>query len=575
MTGAEAATDRPPSAMERRHWVRLTSVCNNRCVFCLDRGVLAGGVRSRAEIEADLASGRAEGAARAVLSGGEPTLHPDLPDLIRHARSIGYRWVQIISNGRRLAYGAYLDALVAAGLDEVTFSIHGHAPEVHDALVGVPGAFEQCLRGLRSAVARGDLVVSVDIVLSRRNIDSLHRIVDLTLDLGVREYDFLWLVPFGGAYERLAADEPFFLEQRDAPQLARAIDLARSRGAVVWTNRVPARFLEGREAWIQDPSKLGDEVRGRSAEIERVVTTGVPMSCRGDRCPFCAIEGFCDMLHTAVRRARGEEPIPVVRFDPASRRQIERLRGTPWRGARALWVRMAAPLRRWPAAMRAAIRRAGDVRIEGPAAALIEARAFVGDGATLHLRPAETGETTGAAALLDWPGTLVVPWTARAVLPRPGARSRKSRARMRPEGPTGVRLRGARSGPRLVLACPTASLAERRGWGPGGGARAGASFGLRIAAAEGLPPCLVGGIPGSPEPDAFDLAWLRDDGAVDAAAIAAAFLDERNRCWSFRCERCAARSRCPGAPVALIRKTGFRILSPLAGPLPSRRRLLT
>ena len=134
---------RPALLHERRHWVRLCAACNNRCRFCLDRQSLDGSLRPRDQLDAELRAGRAALATRLILSGGEPSLHPDLPDLIRSARRLGYEWVQLITNGRRLAYPQFLHALLDAGLDEVTFSIHGSSPLVHDAMVGVPGAFDQ------------------------------------------------------------------------------------------------------------------------------------------------------------------------------------------------------------------------------------------------------------------------------------------------------------------------------------------------------------------------------------------------------------------------------------------------
>lgn len=60
------------------------------------------------------------------LTGGEPTLHSQLPQLIRLARQTGYR-VSVTSNGENGSRA--LPACAEAGLDHVNFSIFGTTPE--------------------------------------------------------------------------------------------------------------------------------------------------------------------------------------------------------------------------------------------------------------------------------------------------------------------------------------------------------------------------------------------------------------------------------------------------------------
>lgn len=59
------------------------------------------------------------------LTGGEPTLHPRLPELIAKARDLGFR-VCMTSNGERGAQ--VIPASAKAGLDRVNFSVFGTTP---------------------------------------------------------------------------------------------------------------------------------------------------------------------------------------------------------------------------------------------------------------------------------------------------------------------------------------------------------------------------------------------------------------------------------------------------------------
>src|SRR5688572_24016583 len=76
---AEALKDvtEEDAAHQKRNWVRLTFDCNDRCVFCLDAHTHDGTIRSREEVKAQILDGRRKGADRLILSGGEPTIHPD------------------------------------------------------------------------------------------------------------------------------------------------------------------------------------------------------------------------------------------------------------------------------------------------------------------------------------------------------------------------------------------------------------------------------------------------------------------------------------------------------------------
>src|SRR5205085_4570068 len=111
----------------------------------------------------------------------------------------GYAKIQTVTNGRLFQYQDYLDRCLEAGLTEITFSLHGPNPRIHDALVGVKGAFEHETAGMRRALDDGRPVVNVDIVINKANVKHLTTMLDLCISWGVREFDLLQVVPFGRA----------------------------------------------------------------------------------------------------------------------------------------------------------------------------------------------------------------------------------------------------------------------------------------------------------------------------------------------------------------------------------------
>ncbi len=308
---------RERAAWEKRHWVRLTLACNNRCRFCLDSELHTGRLLDLDDLRQDLRRGIAAGAERLILSGGEPTIHPGYLDLIGFGRELGYKWIQTVTNGRMFAYRKFAHQAARSGLNEATFSMHGHNPGIHDRLVGVEGAFRQSLQGLRNLMAEG-AVVNLDVVVNALNLESLPDILDFFMDQEISEFDLLWPVPFGRAF--LNRREILCRPDSPAPQLREAITRARLRGATIWTNRLPPNLLEGLEDLIQDPHKLHDEVAGRRRELERSIRSGRDLPCKDpERCPVCFLKDFCAELErlrdgpvsgpVSLRKASGDPQV--------------------------------------------------------------------------------------------------------------------------------------------------------------------------------------------------------------------------------------------------------------------------
>ncbi|MDE2290746.1 MAG: radical SAM protein [Elusimicrobia bacterium] len=294
-------SDAPPhSADEPRQWVRLTRVCNQRCVFCLDRDAQDGSLRRLAEVEEELVLGRARGARRAVLSGGEPTLHPAFLDVVQAAKRLGYGHVQTVTNGRRFCYAAFARAAHGAGLDEATFSIHGPDAAAHDALTRTPGSFVQALAGLSNARSAG-LIVNVDVVITRPILSRLRETLEVLGGRGVREFDLLALVPFGDAWRNWSdlVCDPGDPAQRAA--LAEALKLSRRPGWRVWTNRLDEHWLAGFDELRQDPHKLVDEAVGRSRDLSPLLDEGREPFCAGERCRWCWLRALCDDIRLLRR----------------------------------------------------------------------------------------------------------------------------------------------------------------------------------------------------------------------------------------------------------------------------------
>ena len=311
---ADKAASHEEAAHDKRNWVRLTFDCNDHCIFCLDADAHDGTIRSNEDVKRQILDGRRQGATRLILSGGEPTIHPQYVDFVRLGRLAGYPKVQTVTNGRMFAYGDFLKRCLDAGLSEITFSLHGPNAKVHDALVGTKGAFDEEMKGLKSALADGRPIVNVDVVVNRANVKHVAEMLTNLMALGVREFDLLQVVPFGRAF-RDGRDTLFYDLDEARPHIQAMLEFSKLPDVHLWMNRFPPQHLEGYEHLIQDPYKLNDEVRGRKEEFAIWIDQGEPLDCRDPgRCKYCYLEKLCDSLEKTMARV-DLRAFEIVRVD--------------------------------------------------------------------------------------------------------------------------------------------------------------------------------------------------------------------------------------------------------------------
>lgn len=108
--------------------VEVTARCDLGCPVCYaDSGASDSGHAPLAELTARLKRLRSDaGPCNLQLSGGEPTLRHDLPEIVAAARPLGFGLVQLNTNGLRLGREpGYAETLAQAGLQSVFLQFDG------------------------------------------------------------------------------------------------------------------------------------------------------------------------------------------------------------------------------------------------------------------------------------------------------------------------------------------------------------------------------------------------------------------------------------------------------------------
>ncbi|KJS31818.1 MAG: heme biosynthesis protein [Desulfatitalea sp. BRH_c12] len=123
-------------------------------------------------------------AANLIFLGGEPTLHPDLPEAVRTARGLGYGSITIDTNG--YLFNDILERTTPALVDVISFSLDGASAATNDPIRG-QGSFEACTDGIRRAKAKG-FQTSLIFTVSRLNLEELAAMPALLADLGIDRF---------------------------------------------------------------------------------------------------------------------------------------------------------------------------------------------------------------------------------------------------------------------------------------------------------------------------------------------------------------------------------------------------
>jgi len=162
--------------------LEVTKRCNLKCSICFaDSGGMSADPdmdRIRHYYRRALEQG---GPFSIQLSGGEPTVRDDLPEIVRMGREFGFDFIQVNTNGLRLAEDEeYVKELKEAGLNSIFLQFDGVNDEIYKKLRGRE-LFDIKKRALENCRKHGIGVVLVP-VICEENLNDTGRIISFALE---------------------------------------------------------------------------------------------------------------------------------------------------------------------------------------------------------------------------------------------------------------------------------------------------------------------------------------------------------------------------------------------------------
>ena len=165
---------------DRKPWAAhlyVTEQCNLDCHYCneYDNSIPHP---AKADLKRWMNKIRELGVARLGFQGGEPLKHPDIVELVRHAKALGFYKLSLATNGFLLTRDLLRD-LEEAGLDTLHISVDRMTP-----IASTRKSMKSVLHKL-DWFKTSKVKLNVSGVLFRESLEEMGQVVDTCLDRGV------------------------------------------------------------------------------------------------------------------------------------------------------------------------------------------------------------------------------------------------------------------------------------------------------------------------------------------------------------------------------------------------------
>lgn len=232
-----------------------------------------------------------------ILTGGEPTLHPELPRICRYATDAGLH-VRMITNGTRLADKAFAKEMADAGLKLVHVSVYSIHEDVEARLRGMPGTLPRAWDAMANANEFG-IEVNINCVINRLNADHLDANIHYIVKHHPYVRHFVWnnLDPSMGRAEVNQAQYTPRLADFEL-SLARAMRVLHKSGRTFRVEKVPLCYM-AEFAWASTETRKivkGEERIVHFLDAKQTVRQTDWEHIYAPSCDSCSVRQICGGL---------------------------------------------------------------------------------------------------------------------------------------------------------------------------------------------------------------------------------------------------------------------------------------
>jgi MoaA/NifB/PqqE/SkfB family radical SAM enzyme len=285
-------------------YLQVVRHCNHFCGFCSNpTSSYVHDFESMKVLVDDLV---ARGYFGIILTGGEPTLHPELPKICRYARDNGLH-VRMITNGWRFSEWDFAQEMADAGLMHMHVSVYSIMPDVEERLRGLPKTLERAFAAIDNADKLG-ISVNINCVINKLNADHLDKNIEYFIENHPFIRHFVWnnLDPSMGRAE--VNQDQYTPRLHDFEgSLYRACKLLHSTGRTFRIEKVPLCYMT-EFAWASTETRKIVKMEERIVHFlddKQMVRQTYWGHLYSDACGQCSLRSICGGLFD---RGNGYDP---------------------------------------------------------------------------------------------------------------------------------------------------------------------------------------------------------------------------------------------------------------------------
>ena len=293
--------------------------CNNNCIFCYNLHKRNTPEQPISEIFNNILTAKKNGVNYLEIIGGEQTIRKDIIPIVKFADKQNFKIITMTTNGSMLCYKDFAKKIIAAGLNRVVFSIHGHNAGLHDSLTQARGSFDRLMEGIKNAISFGIEVKEIgsNTTIVKQNYKKLPAIGKLIFDLGIRNSEFIFVDPTRGApYDNFKRFVPRLSEI--APFMNKCLDIGKKNKIQHWDIRyVPICSFRDYEQQISElnenkifsntvhlaPDFTNLDVEDSRKQLVRIKTK---------KCKKCKKFDICEGLWTEYYKHYGDSELKPI-----------------------------------------------------------------------------------------------------------------------------------------------------------------------------------------------------------------------------------------------------------------------
>ena len=302
---------------------RFGEQCNNDCPMCSNTGEASlffhptETLLRRAEVL------RRYGFRRAVVTGGEPTIHPGFWTVVERLAADGFTW-DINTHGRSFAKDGFARRAAGLALKRAIVSLHSHVPATSAAIFGTrEDAHHETVAGIDRLID-AEVDVTLNCVLTRLNLGEVEEYLRVGRVRHGERAAFKFVFPSttgkGGAWDGIATLR--YADVRETVQRLRST--ARELGARVFFESFPSCILGDPDAvnlgrWAFGETHYLDDANGERVYSMRHIEA--ELSAFGEPCRRCSALRSCPGVSRAyVKRYGVDELVPFAsQWTPAAK----------------------------------------------------------------------------------------------------------------------------------------------------------------------------------------------------------------------------------------------------------------